>query len=330
MLAGVLALTVGGPTVASAAPREPDLSAMLQSLPQAHNSEDKLQPNTIMMLRLIEKLWPYYATDGPIYGWREDPIADHPSGQALDIMMKDDGQTPSSVAEGNTIAGFLVANADALGVDYMMWRQQIWQGNGWSPTRDYGNWTDNHMNHIHLKVHGTAVPSGTLIAPENLSDTDLPDIASIERAYKQRIKKLKQDLATAKEKATSQSQVAAAAHEARVAAEAASKEAFREVEDLVRSTYIFGGDVDLVTEVVGMFADPVTVGSAQLVAEHARRLQIETYVQAKAAFDAAAQAETSSRDAASAASAELKTAQKALKDAQSPFKIEADQIATEQ
>lgn len=319
-LAAVTAFSLSGPAHA-AEPSDTKLAAMLQTLPQAHNTEERLQPNTAMLLRLIEKLWPYYATEGPIYGWREDAIADHPSGQALDIMMKDDGRTPESVAEGNSIAGFLIANASALGIDYMMWRQHIWQGDGWRPTRNYGNWTDNHMNHIHVKVFGNHVPTGTLTAPENLPDSQMPDLESIEQAYRKRIKQLKAALAAAKIRAGDLAAQADQAGVARAAAEAAAAESQREIDELIRNTYIFGGDVQLVTATVGLLADPVTVGSAQMVAERTQRHQIERFFQSKAALEAAAGAEAQHRAAADTASAELAAARKALDDAQSPFEF---------
>lgn len=142
------------------------LGAALAALPKSHNSEAKLQGDTVLVLRLIEYLWPYYGKDGAIYGWREDAIADHPSGQALDIMLKSDGRTDTSVADGNEIAAFLVQNGKALGVDYMMFRHRIWHPDqGWAQADEYGSWTDNHMNHIHLKLFGDHKPAGELKLP---------------------------------------------------------------------------------------------------------------------------------------------------------------------
>ena len=40
------------------------LGAALAALPKAKNSESRLQPNTVLMLRLTEKLWPYYGRSG--------------------------------------------------------------------------------------------------------------------------------------------------------------------------------------------------------------------------------------------------------------------------
>ncbi|MEI6624255.1 MAG: M23 family metallopeptidase, partial [Actinomycetes bacterium] len=150
------------------------LGAALAALPKAHNSESKLAGNTVLMLRLIEHLWPYYGKAGVIYGWREDAIADHPSGQALDIMLKSDGRTAASVAEGNEIAAFFIKNAKALGVDYMMFRHRIWQGQDWRQANEAGSWTANHMNHIHLKVFGDHKPSGQLRLPSGTPPIPTP------------------------------------------------------------------------------------------------------------------------------------------------------------
>ena len=79
-------------------------------------------------------------TVGPMFGfvtiggYREsarDPNG-HPSGLALDFMTNDiaDGQ-----ATGDRLAQYLIDNADQLGVDYIIWWQQIWSADradeGW-------------------------------------------------------------------------------------------------------------------------------------------------------------------------------------------------------
>ena len=142
---------------------------MPASLPKAKNSEARLQPNTVHLLRLIEHLFPYYAKGGVIGGYRQDPIPDHPSGQALDIMMNNDGRDPASVNDGHRIAAFLMANSTQLGVTYMVWRQNIWYpGREWRELADRGNWTDNHMNHIHVRVEGSFSASNDLALPKDL------------------------------------------------------------------------------------------------------------------------------------------------------------------
>ena len=164
----------------SAVPGGSDVASLVTGLNKPNNSTTKLQPNTVTVLRIIEKLWPYYAKDGVIGGWREDPIPDHPSGQALDIMLRADGRTPQGVAEGKEIAGFLAKNHETLGVDYMMFRHQIWnKGTGWRQAKEYGSWTDNHMNHIHLKVFGDHNATGVLDGTPDTSGYQECDAAEI-------------------------------------------------------------------------------------------------------------------------------------------------------
>lgn len=147
------------------------LGAALAALPKAKNSESRLQGNTALMLRLTEKLWPYYGRGGSgvIGGYREDAMPYHPSGQALDIMMPGGARDAKGVRLGNTIAAFYKTNAAALGIEYIVWRQRIWNiqraDEGWRTMDDNGSWTANHMDHVHLNVYGSRVPKGQLRLP---------------------------------------------------------------------------------------------------------------------------------------------------------------------
>lgn len=80
-----------------------------------------------------------------VYGHRDQgsvPDSDHPKGLALDFMT-------SSVAVGDALAGFAIANAKVLGVKYIVWNRQ-----SWNPER--GTWvaytaTSNpHTDHVHI------------------------------------------------------------------------------------------------------------------------------------------------------------------------------------
>jgi hypothetical protein len=185
LLGIVLAVSVSavGVQAPSFAANKPTDSQSIQAgvptkLPPARNSEGNLQPNTVHLLRLIEAIWPYYANSGVIGGYRQDPIADHPSGQALDIMMNNGGRDAQSVAQGHQIAAFLTANASQLGIDYLVWRQSIWYpGQAWRLMEDRGEWTSNHMDHIHAKVYGDFQATDDLVMPADLeiSLDQLPD-----------------------------------------------------------------------------------------------------------------------------------------------------------
>lgn len=98
------------------------------------------------------------------YGYRpHDPYPDHPSGRAVDIMISSSFssyQSPEAVAYGNQIAAWVKAHQKQLGVQYIMWRQHIWnveRGNeGWRLFADRGNATANYMDHVHVTTYGNA------------------------------------------------------------------------------------------------------------------------------------------------------------------------------
>ncbi len=98
---------------------------------------------------------------GPMFGivtvggYREsarDPNG-HPSGLALDFMTND---IPDGRATGDRLAQYLIDNADQLGVDYIIWWQQIWStdraAEGWRAMEDRGSETENHFDHVHLNI----------------------------------------------------------------------------------------------------------------------------------------------------------------------------------
>ncbi len=287
------------------------LADAIHALPPAQNSEAKLQPNTVNLLRVIETLWPYYASEGAVYGWREDPIADHPSGQALDIMMKDDGRTPTSVQDGHQIAAFLMVNAKQLGVNYMVWRQQIWYpGKAWRLMGDNSNWTDNHMNHIHVLVDGQNVPEGSLIKPAPFtSPDDMPTIEGALRSHQQQLAALTANVALAKKQLKATAKAVALLKAGRSARAGDVRVAQRTITQVVRETYMFGVDIELVSSAIGILSEPSAVGMAQLVAEHESRQRQNDYDTAKVELVRA-------RDALAQADAALTAATEAVKAAE--------------
>lgn len=103
-------------------------------------------------------------------GYREsatDPNG-HPAGLAADFMT-------SSKAQGDGLADYAKANAEKLGIDYIIWYQRIWSvaraGEGWRPMEDRGSAIENHLDHVHINVkpnsdilHQT-MHSGTSVCP---------------------------------------------------------------------------------------------------------------------------------------------------------------------
>lgn len=127
-------------------------------------SESNMQPSAILAGRCIARTWPQIPTIG---GFRSfDSYPDHPSGRALDVMMPGGcSLDEADVRLGDSIAEFFVNNSDKFNVEYMIWRQRIWN-NGrdpkqapadWRTMGDRGDCTSNHMDHIHLTLKGPNV-----------------------------------------------------------------------------------------------------------------------------------------------------------------------------
>lgn len=96
-----------------------------------------------------------------IGGWRaQDPYPDHPSGLAIDLMVYRDR------AKGQAIADYARANAEVLGVQYVMWYGHIWNlsraDEGWRVVADRGSPTANHEDHVHITLRGDAQPVNQL------------------------------------------------------------------------------------------------------------------------------------------------------------------------
>jgi hypothetical protein len=89
--------------------------------------------------------------------YRIDDHGEHPKGRACDWMMTSGGQASGAQkARGDAMATWAVANADRLGITYVIWFRMIWtQTDGW---HDYNNpWGGNdpsgwHTNHVHISI----------------------------------------------------------------------------------------------------------------------------------------------------------------------------------
>lgn len=83
--------------------------------------------------------------------------SDHYTGHAIDVML-----LPLSEANqrlGNRIAGWLVANAGALAVKYVIWHDRIWSVDhateGWRPYNHPSGGSSptlRHLDHVHISV----------------------------------------------------------------------------------------------------------------------------------------------------------------------------------
>jgi hypothetical protein len=88
--------------------------------------------------------WPEITSYGT---WRGD--GEHGQGRAMDIM--------TSGATGWAVANFLRANYASLGIEYIIYSQNIWSversGEGWRGMSDRGSTTANHYDHVHVTVY---------------------------------------------------------------------------------------------------------------------------------------------------------------------------------
>lgn len=80
---------------------------------------------------------------------------EHPLGRACDFMMSAGGTMPSAAntALGDEIAAWAIKNKAKLGVKYVIWRQRINHGSGWSFMSNRGGVTANHFDHPHISMY---------------------------------------------------------------------------------------------------------------------------------------------------------------------------------
>jgi uncharacterized protein YgiM (DUF1202 family) len=116
--------------------------------------EKGLTANAIKVHRASRAAFPQITT---YYGVRQDAIPDHPSGRALDLMIPA-YTSQSGKALGQEVAKWARANAKTLGIQYVIWNQQIWNvqrdKEGWRFMADRGGDSANHKNHVHITVYG--------------------------------------------------------------------------------------------------------------------------------------------------------------------------------
>ena len=81
--------------------------------------------------------------------------SDHPSGLAIDLMVRGE--------RGDRIAACALANREALGITYVIWKQRVNYGDGWERMEDRGSETENHFDHVHISFQRHA-PGGVPLA----------------------------------------------------------------------------------------------------------------------------------------------------------------------
>jgi hypothetical protein len=141
---------------AEAAPRKPDGSWPEETcsiVPDPTTGTGCLTPRTLHLVQQATAAgWPEPGC------YRVDDHGEHPRGRACDWMMTSGGEaTGAQKARGDAMAAWAVANADRLGITYVIWFRMIWtDSEGWLP---YNNpWGGNdpsgwHTNHVHLSTY---------------------------------------------------------------------------------------------------------------------------------------------------------------------------------
>lgn len=91
--------------------------------------------------------------------FRVDDHGEHPKGRACDFMMTSGGEASGpQKARGDAMAAWAVANADRLGIMYVIWFRMIWtnDGRGWHAyDNPYGGDDPSgwHTNHVHISMY---------------------------------------------------------------------------------------------------------------------------------------------------------------------------------
>jgi len=88
--------------------------------------------------------------------WRSyNDGGEHPKGRACDFAVGTGGDAyGADRVYGNSLAAFLIYNADRLGVLYVIWFRQVWTpALGWRAFNGCCDSSSMHTNHVHLSVY---------------------------------------------------------------------------------------------------------------------------------------------------------------------------------
>jgi hypothetical protein len=88
---------------------------------------------------------------------RPASFGEHPLGRACDFSVTATGfggiASGAAKTYGDRLASFFIANADRLGVLYVIWFRRIWMpSTGWQPYSSGADPSASHRNHVHLSV----------------------------------------------------------------------------------------------------------------------------------------------------------------------------------
>lgn len=149
-----------GPSASDADPAQPAPRNSDGTLPGEGCSEDDPTTDGCLSPRTLHAL-----TQAQIVGftrfvacYRPSSFGEHGKGRACDFSSEPDGFRGDAQGEdfdyGQNLAAWLVENADALGVQYVIWYRQIWMpSSGWkSYSGAHGDPNSDHTNHVHLSI----------------------------------------------------------------------------------------------------------------------------------------------------------------------------------
>ena len=139
--------------------------------------EGGLQRETVRLGRMILVQFPEIELIG---GYRPDSLPDHPSGQAIDIMIPG-WETAEGKKMGDEVVDFVLENAEEFSVKYTIWRQWLTPIGGTAyMMADQGSPNNNHFNHVHVTVNGTGYPEAgeEYFAPGGLGDVTYRQVSS--------------------------------------------------------------------------------------------------------------------------------------------------------
>jgi hypothetical protein len=148
---------LGGPGSPADAP-PPGISGGGCTLADPTGTGGCVTPRTAHLVVQIERTFGTV----PIWCWAPrpaNPTSDHPRGRACDITFGQIGRLPTAPerAAGWRMADWLTANAEPLGIAYVIWDGRIWSGSGWRSYTGGGVYNPNHptgghYDHIHVSV----------------------------------------------------------------------------------------------------------------------------------------------------------------------------------
>lgn len=108
--------------------------------------ERGLTPHAVALALYIQIAYPGVSSIG---GVRPDLLPDHPSGQAIDIMVGSDTMLRNRIEED------LLARAHQFSIRYLIWQETYRNPSGVARfMADRGSPTANHYDHVHVTVNG--------------------------------------------------------------------------------------------------------------------------------------------------------------------------------